>query len=154
MTTAIATLEPQTATTATLPAPLSNLAHNAELLQKIMNWDFSAEEQRFQKEFPHEDVAKASHDFRIFLYLTIADGVSYFIPSFPADHMWHVSLWFTHNWQAFSMECNNGVFFHHNPMSEALPEDEAREKLDAIQEACIRHFGSVIIEISDVVCCS
>ncbi|MEQ8381229.1 MAG: hypothetical protein RH949_02525 [Coleofasciculus sp. A1-SPW-01] len=131
---------------------LSELPENAKLLAKVKAWDFSAEMRRFQKEYPHEDVQKAVEDFRHFIYLCVADKAQYFIPSFEADHFWHICLWFTHNWMAFSQDIS-GDFIHHNPLEEALLPEDARIKLDEIRAASIRHFGKEVLKISDVVCC-
>lgn len=131
---------------------LSKLPNNAELLTKINDWDFSAEMRRFQKEYPSEDVQKAAEDFRHFVYLCVADKVQYFIPSFEADHFWHICLWFTHNWLKFSKDIS-GDFIHHNPLEESLPPEEASIKLDEIRTASVRHFGKEILNIFDVVCC-
>ncbi len=131
---------------------LSEMSNNADLLAKIKAWDFSAEMRRFQKEYPGEDVQEAVQDFKHFVYLCVADGVQYFIPSFEADRFWHICLWFTHNWLAFSNEVY-GELIHHNPLEEAFPPEQARIKLDEIRAASIRHFGKEVLKISDVVCC-
>ncbi len=131
---------------------LSTLPKNDQLLKKIQSWDFSAEMRRFEKEYPSEDLQKAVEDFKYFIYLCVADGKQYFIPSFEADHFWHICLWFTHNWVAFSHEIL-GEFIHHNPLEEAFSPEKARTKLDEIRSASIRHFGQEVLKISDVVCC-
>ena len=40
------------------------------------------------------------------------------------DNMWHTFLLFTLDYHAFCNDYLDGVFFHHVPLSEALPRDE------------------------------
>ncbi len=61
--------------------PLSQQPENAQLLAKIMSWDFSKVENRYRKMYPDRDAIEARRQFCIFVYLTLATGKELYIPA-------------------------------------------------------------------------
>ncbi|MFP4298171.1 MAG: hypothetical protein ACLFT0_09950 [Spirulinaceae cyanobacterium] len=131
---------------------LSQNPDNAELLQKVFSWNFDRVKKRLLRYNPEMNVEKACQDFRYWVYLNLASDQTLFIPSFLADEFWHAALLFTEDWMAFSNYVA-GEFLHHHPLENPLPEEEIIAKLEAVKEASIQHFGEIVLEISDVVCC-
>lgn len=84
--------------------------------------------------------------------MTLATGQELYIPSYMADDFWHIALWFTQDWMAFSEDVT-GRFLHHQPLcvQPALSEETAR--LEEFRQACIEHFGEVNVLTKAVVCC-
>jgi hypothetical protein len=131
---------------------LSQRPENAELLSKIMNWDFTKVENRYCKMYPDRDAVEARRQFCIFVYLTLATGQELYIPSYMADDFWHIALWFTHDWMAFS-EYVAGRFLHHQPLCVQPNASDEEARLQEFRQACIQHFGEVNVFVEAVVCC-
>lgn len=132
--------------------PLSQQPENAQLLAKIMSWDFSKVENRYRKMYPDRDAIEARRQFCIFVYLTLATGKELYISSYMADDFWHVALWFTQDWMAFSEDVA-GRFLHHQPLCVQPSPSEETARLEEFRQACIKHFGEVNVLIEAVVCC-
>ncbi len=131
---------------------LSQQPENAQLLAKIMSWDFSKVENRYRKMYPDRYATETRRQFCIFVYLTFATGRDLYIPSYMADDFWHIAPWFTQDWIAFSEDVV-GHFLHHQPLCVQPDPSEETARLEAFRQACIEHFGEVNVLIEAVVCC-
>ena len=69
-----------------------------------------------------------------------------------ADDFWHIALWFTQDWMAFS-EYVAGRFLHHQPLCVQPTAHEEEDGLNEFRKICIQHFGEVSVLVEAVVCC-
>lgn len=117
---------------------LSNLFHDDQLWQEILDHNLDIVTQTFADRNPH--YAGQAKDLEVeckrFMYLaTVAPNLE-LAPTKPIDEYWHQFVLFTNQYEEFCAKFN-GYFVHHNPL--AGPDHETIFK--RTQDMVVKLFG-------------